>query len=86
MVRLASLLAVDGDTKEASLLLRAVDDLRRLKSDRERLQLFELLIENDQPGEAQRRASRWVKTNKDDGFALTLISELAQRQSPRPRH
>jgi len=82
MVRLASLLAVDGDIKEASYLLRAVDDLRRLKTDRERLQLFELLIENDQPGEAQRRAARWVKTTKDDGFALTLISELAAANRP----
>ena len=76
MVRLASLLATDGDIKEASLLLRSVDDLRRLKSDRERLQLFHLLIENDQPGEAQRRAARWVKSGKDDAFALTLISSL----------
>lgn len=76
MIRLASLMASDGDTREASVLLRAVDDLRRLKSDRERLQLFHLLIENDQPGEAQRRATRWVKASKDDGFALTLISSL----------
>ena len=76
MIRLASLLAVDGDIKEASLLLRAVDDLRRLKSDRERLQLFDLLLENEQPGEAQRRAVRWVKGGKDDNFALTLISAL----------
>ena len=76
MIRLASLLATDGDIKEASLLLRSVDDLRRLKSDRERLQLFHLLIENDQPGEAQRRATRWVKATKDDAFALTLVSSL----------
>lgn len=76
MIRLASLLAADGDIKEASLLLRSVDDLRRLKSDRERLQLFHLLIENDQPGEAQRRAARWVKSSKDDAFALTLVSSL----------
>ena len=76
MIRLASLLAVDGDIKEASLLLRAVDDLRRLKNDRERVQLFDLLLENEQPGEAQRRAVRWVKGNKDDNFALTLISAL----------
>jgi thioredoxin-like negative regulator of GroEL len=76
MMRLASLLSADGDIKEASVLLRAVDDLRRLKTDRERLQLFQLLIENDQPGEAQRRAVRWVKGNKDDAFALTLISSL----------
>ena len=76
MIRLASLLAVDGDLKEASVLLRAVDDLRRLKSDRERLQLFDILLENEQPGEAQRRAVRWVKGSKDDNFALTLISAL----------
>lgn len=76
MIRLASLMAVDGDIKEASLLLRAVDDLRRLKSDRERLQLFDLLLENEQPGEAQRRAVRWVKGGKDDSFALALISAL----------
>jgi len=76
MVRLASLLAVDGDIKEASLLLRAVDDLRRLKVERERLQLFDLLIENGQPSEAERRGARWVKGSKDDGLALTLISLL----------
>jgi len=76
MVRLASLLAVDGEIKEASVLLRAVDDLRRLKVERERLQLFDLLIENGQPNEAERRGARWVKGNKDDGLALTLISLL----------
>lgn len=76
MSRLASLLAVDGDIREASVLLRSVDDLRRLKSDRERLLLFDILLENDQPGEAQRRASRWIKASKDDTFALSLISSL----------
>ena len=76
MVRLASLMAAGGDVKEASLLMRAVDDLRRLKTDRERLQLFALLVENEQPNEAQRRAVRWVKGIKDDNLALTLIHEL----------
>ena len=79
MVRLASLLAVSGDIKEASVLLRAVDDLRRLKTERERLQLFDLLIENGQPAEAERRGARWVKGtkgSKDDALALTLISVL----------
>lgn len=76
MVRLASLMAVDGDIKEATVLLRAVDDLRRLKSERERLQLFDLLIENGQPAEAERRGARWIKTAKDDDLALTLISLL----------
>lgn len=76
MVRLASLMAAGGDIKEASLLMRAVDDLRRLKSDRERLQLFALLLDIDQPNEAQRRAARWVKGSKDDTMALTLIHTL----------
>ena len=76
MVRLASLLATNGDVKEASVLLRAVDDLRRLKTERERLQLFELLIENEQPNEAQRRGVRWIKGTKDDGLALKLIYSL----------
>ena len=76
MVRLASLMAVDGDIKESTVLLRAVDDLRRLKSERERLQLFDLLIENGQPADAERRGARWIKTNKDDDLALTLISLL----------
>ena len=82
MVRLASLMAADGDSREAANLLRAVDDLRRLKSDRERLQLFDLLLQNDQPNEAQRRAARWVKGSKDDQFALTVISELVADRRP----
>lgn len=77
MVRLASLLASGGDIKEATLLLRKVDDLRRLKSERERLQLFAMLLEIEQPNEAQRRAVRWVKGSKENGLALTLINELA---------
>lgn len=76
MIRFASLLAADGDMKEASLLLRSVDDLRKLKTERERLQLFQILLDLDQPGEAQRRAVRWVKGSKDDAFTLTLIGTL----------
>jgi tetratricopeptide (TPR) repeat protein len=76
MVRLASLLAAEGDLVQASLLLRGVDDLRRLKTDKERQQLFTVLLENDQPKEAQRRAVRWVRGSKDDGLALQLIGQL----------
>jgi hypothetical protein len=76
MVRLASLLAADSDLVQASVLLRGVDDLRRLKSDKERQQLFTILLENDQPKEAQRRAVRWVKGSKDDTLALQLIGQL----------
>jgi thioredoxin-like negative regulator of GroEL len=76
MVRLASLLAADGDVGQASVLLRSVDDLRRLTTNKERMQLFSILIENNQPKEAQRRAARWVRGSKDDTLALTLIADL----------
>ncbi len=77
MIRLALLNAADGDAREAAALLKAVDDLRRLKSDREHLQLFQLLIEIEQPREAQRRAVRWVKANRDDEMALAFIRGLS---------
>lgn len=76
MVRLASLIAADGEIREAALLLRQVDDLRRLKAPRERQQLFDLLIEAEQPVEAQRRASRWLRGVRDDTLALSLIGTL----------
>ncbi len=76
MIRLASLLASDGDLKDASTLLRSVDDLRKLKTEREKLQLFQILLSLDQLGEAQRRAVRWVKGGKDDAFTLTLVGTL----------
>jgi len=78
IVRLAELVAADGDALQAAQLLRSVDDLRRLKSDRERLQLFTMLVEADQPREAQRRAVRWVKSARDDEFTLTLIESLVR--------
>lgn len=77
MIRLASLLAADGNARDAIALLKAADDLRRLGSDRQKLQLFELLLESNQPREAQRRAIRWVRANRDDQFALTFIRALA---------
>jgi hypothetical protein len=77
LVRLAALLATDGDLAQASTLLRSVDDLRRLKNERERLQLFDALLVTDQPREALRRATRWLRGARDSGFALTLIDVLA---------
>ena len=66
IVRLAELLAADGDYAQASQLLRNVDDLKRLKSDRERLRLFAMLVDADQPQEALRRAVRWAIGQIDD--------------------
>lgn len=79
IVRLAELVAADGDYTQASQLLRSVDDLKRLKSDRERLQLFTMLIDADQPREALRRAVRWAKAARDKDFSLTLIETLVRR-------
>ena len=78
IVRLAALLASDGDMAQSSALLRSVDDLRRLKNERERLQLFDALIATDQPREALRRATRWLRGQRDSSFALTLIEILSQ--------
>ncbi len=76
MVRLAQLLATDGDPAGASSLLRSVDDLKRLKTERERLQLFAMLLESDQPKEALRRGVRWCKGGREDQLPLTLIEML----------
>jgi tetratricopeptide (TPR) repeat protein len=77
IVRLAALLASDGDLAQSSVLLRSVDDLRRLKNEREKLQLFDALIATDQPREALRRAARWLRGQRDSSFALTLIEILS---------
>lgn len=79
IVRLAELVAADGDYAQASQLLRNVDDLKRLKSDRERLQLFTMLVDADQPQEALRRAVRWAKATRERDFSLTLIETLVRR-------
>lgn len=78
IVRLASLLAAGGDFQQASALLRSADDLRRLKTDRDRLQLFAILLEADQPRDAYRRAVRWLKGTREEGLALTLVEMLAR--------
>lgn len=79
VVRLAELVATDGDYAQASQLLRSVDDLKRLKSDRERLQLFAMLVDAEQPREALRRGVRWAKASRDQEFSLTLIDNLVKR-------
>ncbi|MEZ5851281.1 MAG: hypothetical protein R3D68_11600 [Hyphomicrobiaceae bacterium] len=78
LVRLAYLQAADGNIAEASSLLRAVDDRRRLRVDRDRLMFFTALLESGQAAEAQKRALRWFKGSRDSTFALQLIDNLAQ--------
>ena len=80
--RLAELVAADGDGAQAATILRSIDDLKRLRSGRERYQLLTLLLEQDQPNEAERRALRWIKGTKDDGLAIGLIDTLAHSKFP----
>jgi hypothetical protein len=80
--RLAELVAVDGDAAQAAALLRSIDDLKRLRTSQERYQLLTLLLEQDQPKEAERRALRWIRSSKDDQLAVGLIDILARSKFP----
>ncbi len=78
IIRLAYLVAADGELSRASELLRTVDDRRRLKTDRDRLMLFTSLLEANKADEAQKRALRWIKASRDDALTLLLIDNLAK--------
>jgi hypothetical protein len=80
IIRYAYLITADGQLAEAAALLRSVDDRRRLKVDRDRHMLFNLLLDTNQATEAQRRAARWFKGSSDDVLALDLIDGLAQQK------
>lgn len=80
--RLADLLAASGDSSQAATILRSIDDLRRLSGARERYQLLTLLLESEQPKEAERRCLRWIKSSKDDSFAVGLIEIMARSKYP----
>lgn len=78
VIRLAYLVAADGELSRASELLRTVDDRRRLKTDRDRLMFFTSLLEANKAEEAQKRALRWIKASRDDALVLLLIDNLAK--------
>lgn len=79
MLRLASLLASSGDTSQATALLRSIDDVKRLKGQNERFQLIELLLDQGQPKDAERRALRWVRAEKTgDAFAVGIVDIFAR--------
>jgi hypothetical protein len=80
--RLAELAAVEGDLTQAVGLLKSIDDLKRLKTTRERYQLLQLLIDQDQPREAERRALRWIRAARDDDVAIGFIDILARSKYP----
>ena len=74
--RLAFLYAADGNMTEVAAILRAVDDRRWLRGNRERLMLFEALIATNLPQDALRRGVRWYKGQADSDFALEMIAKL----------
>jgi hypothetical protein len=80
LVRLASLVAAEGDQAQSSALLRSVDDLRRLKGERDKITLFSTLLELDQPREAQRRAVRWLRGTRDEPLGIKLIEILVDQK------
>lgn len=85
IVRLAELEAASGDTRQASLLLRKVDDIGRLKGDVARMTLAALLVESGQQREARERAAVWIGSGStpgyDERFGTALVAMLAGRRA-----
>jgi hypothetical protein len=77
LVRLAALLAVDGDLTQASLLLRGLDDRRRLSDHGARLELLALLLQSELSREVTWRAVRWLRADKQERLAVAVVELLA---------
>ena len=77
IVRLAYLSAVSGKLEPAAVMLRALDDRRRLDQPREQLSLFAILLELNEAKDAYRRGLRWFRSSGDETLALSLIDFLA---------
>lgn len=82
LVRLGVLMSATGQRGPALALLRAIDDVRRLKSTEDRQLLIALLLEAQQPNEAERRATRWIKSGNNQALALSIVDELAAARFP----
>ena len=78
LTRLAFLVAADGNTAESARILAAVDDRRWLRDSRERLMLFETLLEAKRFDDALRRATRWLKGQPDEELALQIIARFVE--------
>ncbi len=80
IVRLAQLEAVSGDNKKALALLRNVDDVKGIATQRERLMLTSLLIDAGEDQEVARRAGQWLKHDPEERFSIALMEFLSERQ------
>lgn len=80
LIRLAFLSAADGNLTMTAELLGAVDDRRKLVGERQHMLLFEALLRTNQPNDARRRATRWLKGATNDELALTLIGSLSRQK------
>ncbi len=78
LVRLAFLVAADGKIAEAAQIMAAVDDRRWLRDGRDRLMLFETLVDVNRPEEALRRGTRWLKGQPDEELALDFVARFVQ--------
>lgn len=79
IVRLAELEASNGDARQAAMLLRKLDDIQRLESDRERLMLVGLLLDTGERRDVVERTVRWVKGGQSEQLASNLVGMLGRR-------
>jgi hypothetical protein len=79
IVRLAELEASNGDARQATMLLRKLDDIKRLDSDRERMMLVSLLLDGGERRELVERSVRWVKDSPGTQLAGSLVGMLGRR-------
>ncbi|MBL8565931.1 MAG: hypothetical protein JNM89_09455 [Hyphomicrobiaceae bacterium] len=88
IVRLAELEAANGNLRQATTLLRKVDEVGHLEGDRERLTLLALLSEGGEPREIVERVLHWIAPasggHVDDRFALLALDLLGRRQAFTP--
>jgi tetratricopeptide (TPR) repeat protein len=75
--RLGMIKAAQGDYAAALQLLNDADGTRDGIDRSARFTLLHLLLEQDRPDEATRRAMKWLATNPDDAAAAQFCADLA---------
>ena len=75
--RLGMIKAAQGDYAAALQLLSDADGTRDGIDRSARFTLFQLLVEQDRPDEAMRRATKWLAAKPDDAAAAQFCADLA---------